>query len=192
MVRFLKEMNEVFSMKFHYKILIIFFVVLFLAGCRKNFVLSDKQQILFQYEHIDYSSGYTHEGFYIDDEGSIMTYKNPEGWNFHNKDHSIDENLISENISRCTISENKIGKEELARYSSYINNIASSKITALKGASADAGSTLYICYEFVEDIGMYKGSLIKMEGGQKRENLNFYSKKVSLWLRDINNTLLKE
>ena len=162
-----------------------------MAACKKNYVVNEKQHILFQYEYINYAWGYNHEGFFIDDEGNIMTYKNPEGWNFHDQNYNLTENQLDENISKCTKSDITISKEELSRFSSHISNIASSKVTAIKSAGADAGTSVFICYEFNEERSMYKGFLIKMEGDFRCENLNFYSKKVSLWLKDINNTLSK-
>ncbi|HAM09996.1 MAG: hypothetical protein A2X05_17705 [Bacteroidetes bacterium GWE2_41_25] len=179
-------------MKFQSKILIVFSIVLVMAGCKKNYVLNNKQHILFQYEYISYARDYVHEGFFIDDEGNIMTYKNPEGWNFHDQNYNLTESQLDENISRCTKSDIKIGKEELARFSSHIDNIASSKVTAIKKVAADAGKSVFICYDFEEENSLHKGFLIKMEGDFNCENLNFYSKKVSLWLKGINSSLSKK
>ena len=192
MARFLKEKNKLISMKFQSKIIIIFLIALFMTGCNKNHVVTEKQHILFQYQYINYAWGYNHEGFFIDDKGNIMTYKNPEGWNFHDQNYNLTENQLNENISKCVNSDIKISREELARFSSYIDNIASSKITAMKNVAADAGTSVFICYNFVEESSIYNGFLIKMEGDFTCENLNFYSKKVSLWLKDIRNTLAKK
>jgi hypothetical protein len=190
MARFLRvEKIEMISMKFQYKIIILFSIVFLITGCKKNYVVNDKQHILFQYEYINYAWGYIHEGFYIDEEGRIMTYLNPEGWNFHDQDYNLSENKLYENISKCKKSDTKVGKEDLTKFSSYIDNIASSKVTAMKNVAADAGTSVYLCYSFSEDSHMYRGSLIKMEGDFTCENLNFYSKKVSLWLKEINTTL---
>jgi hypothetical protein len=191
MVRFLWKTNELLSMKFHYKILAMIFLALLITGCKKNHALNEKQHILFQYEYINHASGYNHEGFFIDDEGNIMTYKNPEGWNFRDQNNNFTEARLDENISRCTKSDIKISREELARFSSYIDNIALSKVTKVKNIGADAGTSVFICYDLDEDNGVYKGSLIRMEGDLSCENLNFYSKKVTLWLKDINKTLSK-
>lgn len=187
----MREINELFSMRFHYKILIMFFFALLMAGCKKNHVLNEKQHILFQYEYINHAWGYNHEGFFIDDEGNIMTYKNPEGWNFRDQNYNLTVAQLDENISRCTKSNIKISKEDLARFSSYIDNIALSKVTKMKNVAADAGISVFICYDFDENSGVYKGSLIRMEGDFSCENLNFYSKKISLWLKDINSKLSK-
>jgi hypothetical protein len=162
------------------------------TGCKKNYVISGKQHILFQYDYTNYAWGYFHEGFYIDDDGNILKYNNPDNWNFHARDYILTESQLAENIAKCSKSDFKISKEELAKFSSYIHNIASSKVTALKNESADAGTTAFVCYSYTEDKNLYKGYLIKMEGDVTCENLNFFSKKVSLWLKDINNKLSKK
>jgi hypothetical protein len=174
------------------RLLCLLIFTLLLSGCKKNYVINEKQHILFQYDYVNYAWGYIHEGFYIDDNGSIMTYKNPEGWNFHSQDYNLTEAQLTENLAKCTKSDIKINNEELLKFSSYIHNIASSKVTALKSESADSGTSISICYNYSDENSTYKGYLIKMEGDFTRENLNFYSKKVSLWLKDINDSLSKK
>jgi hypothetical protein len=171
------------------KIILITLLVLFITGCKKSYVISDKQVIMFQLEYVNYAWGYHHNGFIIDNDGNIMTYRNPEGWNFPDNDFSLSESQVAKNIGSCIQSGKKIPKEELEKYTNYINNITLSKITAIKNVAADAGSLKFICYRFSESTGTYKGYLIKMEGDFTCENLNFYSKKVVAWMRDINNSL---
>ncbi len=171
------------------KIILFSLVLLLATGCRKTFVISDKQAILFQFDYVNYAWGYQHNGFIIDNEGNVLTYNNPVDWNFPDNDFYISEDDIAENLSKCLLTGKKITETELKKYTNHINNIAASKVTALKNSGADAGSLEYICYQFSEGSGIYKGSLIKMEGDFTCENLNFYSKKVATWLRDIHNTL---
>jgi hypothetical protein len=174
------------------KIVLITLTILFVTGCKKNYVISDNQTILFQVDYFNYAWGYQHHGIIIDNEGNVLTYNNPEDWNFPDNDFSLNESQIAENINKCNQTSKKIPKEELQRYAKYIKNIASSKVTALKNVAADAGSLEYICYQYSENKGIYKGYLIKMEGDFTCENLNFYSKKVAAWMRDINNSLTEK
>jgi hypothetical protein len=174
------------------KILFFLFTILLIPGCKKNIAISKKQRMLFQVEYINYAWGYLHTGFIIDSEGNVLTYKNPQDWNFPDKDFSINQNQVKENISKCVISGEKIPKAELQKYANYIKNISSSRVTALKNVAADAGSLQYLCYQFSENSGTYKSCLIKMEGDFTCENLNFFSKKVSIWLKNIYDTLPKE
>jgi len=170
------------------KIFIIPLTVLFITECKKNNVICEKQAILFQVEYVNYAWGYQHNGFIIDGEGNVLTYKNPQNWNFSDKGFDLSQNQIKENISNCMHSGKKIPKEELQKYTNYIKNISSSKVTALKNVAADAGSLEYICYQFSENSETYKSCLIKMEGDFTCENLNFFSKKVTVWLKNINDT----
>ncbi|HUX55497.1 MAG TPA: hypothetical protein VMV77_00865 [Bacteroidales bacterium] len=166
-------------------IVIITVISLFLTGCKKDHIISDKQTILFQFEYVNYAWGYQHNGIIINNAGNILTYSNPDGWNFPDNDLILDESQVTENISKCMLNSKRIPKDELQKYSNYIKNIASSKVTALKNVAADAGSSEFICYQFSENTKTYKGYLIKMEGDFTCENLNFYSKKVVAWIKDI-------
>jgi len=190
LVRFLKKrVNRIVMKTSWLKIFLFIITTIFATGCKKNIVINEKQAILFQVEYVNYAWGYQHDGFIIDNAGNVLTYKNPQNWNFPDKEFNISESQVIENIGMCLNSGKKIPVEELRKYSSYIKNISSSKVTKLKNVAADAGSMQYICYKFSEKSGIYKGCLIKMEGDFTCENLNFFSKKVSAWLKNINGTL---
>ena len=89
----------------------------------------------------------------------------------------------------CTHSGITIPKAELLKYSDHIKNIASSKVSALKNEADDSGSSKYICYQYSETTGIYKGTVIKMEGDFSCENLNFYSRKIAEWMKNISVTI---
>jgi len=151
-----------------FKIFFILFIIAVFTGCKKNTVINEKQALLFQVDYVNYAWGYQHNGFIIDNEGKV------------------------DNLEKCVFSGKIIPSGELIKYVRYIKNISSSKVTAQKNVAADAGSLEYICYQFSETSGTYKGSLIKMEGDFTCENLNFYSKKVWTWLRSINDSIIKK
>jgi hypothetical protein len=177
---------------FKINIFLLLMAAFLIGGCKRNVAINEKQAMFFQVDYMNYVLGYQHYGFIIDGQGNILTYKNPQIWNFPDKDFSLSESQVRENFGNCLNSGKNITREELNKYASYIKNISSSKITALKNVAADAGSTEYICYQFSEKSGTYKGCLIKMEGDFTRENLNFFSKKVTTWLKNINDTLWKK
>jgi hypothetical protein len=177
---------------FQINICLFLLTTFIISGCKKNVAINEKQAILFQVDYVNYTGGYQHNGFIIDNQGNILTYKNPQIWNFPDKDFKLNESQVHDNIGNCLNSGKKIPKEELKKYTSYIKNISSSKVTALKNVKADAGSIEYICYQFSESSGIYKGCLIKAEGDFTRENLNFFSRKVTTWLKNINDTIEKK
>jgi len=174
------------------KFFLLLFSGIFFISCQKDHGISKKQAILFQLDYVNYAWGYQHNGFVIDNEGNILTYNNPQDWNFPDNELTLFESQVEENISKCVPTGRKITSDELKKYSNYIKNIASSKVTALKNAGADAGSHEYICYQFSESTRKYKGHIIKMEGDFTCENLNYYSKKVVVWMKNINSVLISE
>lgn len=177
-------------MKIIQKQILCFVIALIsIAGCNKKPVINDKQTLYFQFDYVNYAWGYQHTGFLIENDGRVMTYRNPQNWNFPDKNYNLTESQVRDNIGDCLFSGITIPQSELKKYASYIKNISLSKVTAMKNVAADAGTIDYLCYMFIPDTNTYKGFLIKKEGDFTCENLNFYSKKVSAWLKNINDSL---
>jgi hypothetical protein len=184
--------NKLLMKTFQINIFAILLTASFITCCKKNAAINEKQAILFQVDYVNYALGYQHNGFIITNQGNVLTYQNPQNWNFPDKDLKLSESQVRDNIGNCLNSGKKISIEELKKYANYIKNISSSKVTALKNIAADAGSTEYICYQYSEKSGTYKGGLLKMEGDFTCENLNFFTKKVITWLKNINDTIEKK
>jgi hypothetical protein len=92
---------------------------------------------------------------------------------------------VNENMSSCKPTGKKIPRTELQKYINYISYISLSKVTAPKHVGSDMGSLGYYCYQFSEISSTYKVATIKTEGDLVCENLNFYSKRVVAWMKDI-------
>lgn len=168
---------------------LILLLATILPGCKDHYLSQEGKRILFQYEYIRGSGDDEHHGFIIDSEGNLFTYNNPEDWNFPDKDLIISHDKVSENLEKCTLTGTKIPVEELTKYSKFIENISSSKVTALKNVKRGEGTTEFICFQYSGSLNSYQGHLIKMEGERTRENLNFYARKVTAWMREISDTL---
>lgn len=171
-------------------ILLVFSGLILISGCKKHdYTAVSQEVILFQY---DYSSSSEHSGFLIDSEGNVYTYSNPSEWNHPDSDMEISREQAEENTGSSVFSGIKIPGEELLKYAKAIDFIASSRVTAPRKNSAGEGSTRFICYQFDESAQKYKGYLIKSEGEVSRENLNFHSKRVSQWMKDIGSSVKPE
>jgi hypothetical protein len=175
----------------HTPLKLLYFIVLSLAlsGCEKAYVVSKSQDILFQVEYINNAWVKTHWGIYIEANGNIISYNLPEKWNFPKADQTITKKEVLENISACKKNGSKISTEELQKHINYIDNIAASKVTLPKNVRADAGTISYYCYQYSENSSTYKRTVIRTEGDIDCENLNFYSKKVVIWLNEIRESI---
>jgi uncharacterized Fe-S cluster protein YjdI len=168
---------------------IVTVAVLIFTGCKKNYTVSNDVELYFQMDYLNYAWGYQHSGYIIKGNGEVLTYDNPEKWNFPDSNFIITADQVAENLAMCSPAGIAIPVNELAKYTSHIGNIASSKVSALRNVAADAGSTQFICYEVSGEEKNYKGYLIKMEGDFTCENLNFFSKKVVSWMKEISSSL---
>lgn len=166
---------------------IISLIVLFYlsVSCHKTFVASKSQEILFQAEYLNNVEVYEHRGYFIDVNGTVRTYNNPEKWNFPGEDQTISKKEVLENLASSTLTEIKIPEKELQKYINYIDNIAASKVTMTKSKGRHEGTLSYYCYQYSENSSFYKRTIIKTVGHSKCENLNFYSKKVVSWMNEI-------
>ncbi len=180
-------------MKRIYRYSAILILLLLFASCKKMHVVSEGQKVLFQVDYINYSSGYVHNGFIIDNEGNVLTYEKPEKWHFPDKNNFLFQHEIVENMLSCKPSGKRIPESELKKYVNYINNIAASKVSARKTRTRGnrTGTTSYYCFQYSESESEYKVVTIKTEGEIECENLNFFSRRVVEWLKEINNSINK-
>jgi hypothetical protein len=166
-------------------IAILLLAIILIAGCKKNDFSTSNQVILFQYDH---TRGINHQGYIIDSEGNIFTY-NVDGNILPDNELEISKGKADEYLSNCEFTGMKIEQVELIKYAKYIDYIASSKVTAVRDKRENTGTISYICYQFDENSKLYRGHIIKMEGDNTSENLNFHSRKVSSWMREIGKEL---
>ncbi len=166
-----------------YIVIMIFASVLF--GCKKGYIVSEGQKIFFQYDYINYNNKFQHYGIIIDNEGNILAYNNPEKWNFPGNDNVLSSSEVEENLLFCVHTGRQIPKKELQKYVNFIDNISASKISSPRLKSTNIGSHIYYCFQYSETNDDYKAVIIKQEGDIECENLNFYSKKVVEWIKNI-------
>lgn len=175
----------------HLYIFLFLLASLLLPGCKKAALVNENHAILFQVDYVNDVREYEHSGFFIDSEGNVYRYKNPANWIFPDKDFVLTESQIRDNTENCEADSIKIAIDELQKYSKYIKNITLSKVTAFKNAAAKTGSVKYICYQHIDGSEIYKGSILKMEGEYTCENLNFFTRKVTSWLKNFTDTVKK-
>jgi len=191
MVRFLRIKGKLFMMqRMSARHLILALFLLTLAGCKKNYVFNEDLSILFQYEYRNDTDMKKHHGFIITGKGDVLEYNNPTGWQFPDSDGILSGAQVAENIGLCTHSGITLNEEELKKHSGLISNISSSRITAIRASTnRKTGTTAFYCYQ-VTGKDYYKQYVIKTEGDYNCDNLNFFSKKVITWMKDVNNMLI--
>ncbi len=166
--------------------------ILLYSGCKKANSGKDDRVVLFQYEYLSQDPENAHSGFFIDSEGNILTYSNPPDWHFAGTDLVLTDDQMEENLKQSIYSGVRVSEEELDRYTKYIRFLALSKVSAARNTGSENGTARFICYEYTHNTGTYRVTTIKTEGAVSSENLNFHSKRIASWLRDINSSLPAE
>jgi len=171
------------------KYYLLLVIPILFSACQKDYIINEEQKILFQYSYTNWAWGYYNQGLLIKGDGSVLVYDNPEKWNFPDSGNILPQAKVEENLSYCTPSNIKIPPSELQKYANYIDNFASSKISAPISRGADMGAFSYLCFRFSKDSLNYKVVTIKVTGDWEYENLNYFSKKTVDWIDGIKSEL---
>ena len=158
----------------------------FLGSCDQREVpVPAEQEILFEVYYINYAWGKQHNGFLIDKNGNIKTYKNPEDWNFPSADKEISADQIAKNLTKTTLASTKISQEELNDYASRIYTIDQTKLSKPENVGADMGESIFATYNYDAEKQTYKQVLISKSGDWKTENKDKSAQEIKNWLSDI-------
>ena len=190
MARFLMEFCKfkfVRSVPFNHRLLLL--LIILFSGCQKDNAVNEDQKILFQYSYTNWAWVPNNQGLLITGDGSVLLYDNPEKWNFPDSQNELTQAQVEENLSYCTPTRLKIPQGELQKYAKFINNFASSKVSAPVSRGADMGAFSYLCFQFSKSSNNYKTVTIRVRGDWEYENLNYFSKKTVDWLDIIRSEL---
>jgi hypothetical protein len=148
-------------------------------------------KILFQYSYINYAWFFQHEGFFIDNEGQILTYSRssnihpyPDNWHFPDENNRITEAEMNENLLQTEISEKKIDKAILQKYARKLSSIKENAYIEYQN-SYDAGASVPVCYLYDEYTKTYKEILLSQYGDFVSINKDKTAKEIDEWLTAI-------
>ncbi len=167
-----------------------FFLVFIFSSCCAVCKLEkkvEKQKYLFEIENINHAWGYSHNGFYIDDAGSIYKYK----FNFNDEKYKNDdssfyskENLVKKydhNKEPCGSVDLNVLKEKARLIPSVLHEGYSKK--SYKGA--DQGQRSYIAYSWNENEKKYQKVVLKSSGDVNFRNKAAAVKSIVVWLETL-------
>ncbi|HVN57476.1 MAG TPA: hypothetical protein VMT63_04210 [Bacteroidales bacterium] len=158
------------------------------GGCTDSRMLNVDQKVLYMYSFTNSPAAQKNQGIIIDSRGNILLFDQPRKWNLPDKNSTLTGEQVDENLAQCKSTGLRIPETELLKFSGYIDNLASSRVSALKSITSGRGTYYYCCFSFNAASGIYKQVTIREHGDTDCENLNFYSRKVVEWI----NLLIKD
>lgn len=169
-------------------ILTFLFSMLLITACSDddNQIVFEKNQVLFQYQYINYAWVYQRDGWYIDANSKVWSFDKPQTWNEINSDTKlIEESKLSENLLNCSVSSLIVDSVQLLKYTKMINSAAKGTLTTPVSVMADYGIHKFVAYQYNPQSKTYKEILIYQWGDLEIKNQSEEAEKIRLWLESL-------
>jgi hypothetical protein len=179
---FSRLINKIFS---HAMKKIIIFLLSFLGICACSSDSQFNKRIYFELSYLNYAWGYVHQGWVIDQDGKVYSFRNPKQWNMPDEEGYIKHNDLNNNRLYCDSIINTVDSKSLNYFVSLIPSVAYKSVTDKKWTGCDAGVLSYCCYYYDPTKGKYKQIILKESGDYSRENTSQYAEAISNWMSTI-------
>lgn len=167
------------SKLFFYSLLIL----LFFCQCKKDTTALKSQIAYFEINYENYAWGYDFDGLFIDSEGRVLTYNNPENpWSLYELEEQVSESDLLDNMAQATYSELTISAEALEDAIEEIPSL-DTNFSKEKNVGADIGRITVWAYR-IEDNGNYQRIMLKLCGDFTQKNKHKTAKKLVRWLKN--------
>jgi hypothetical protein len=169
------------------KAAMLFLIFLLFISCSDDFKVNTReQQVLFQYEYINYAWSYQHSGWFIDTSGNLIRYNMPSKWNYPDTLGFIDDTAMINNLDFCYESGAIFPKLDLQAKIRLIDKAAKGTLTKPRYEMADAGIQRYSAFLYNKDTKKYKRILLYQWGDELIENTSSEAKELQKWMAEIN------
>ena len=162
-------------------------LLLSVFACQKSEeeFFSANDEIVFQYENINYAWGKQHRGFIITTDGTKYSYDNPENWIFPEESQLKAEDFIN-NLSVCT-NDGTVDKAKLNRMKTLVLKVDENQLSKSQNKMYDAGSENYSFYVKDSAKDIYRQILLLNRGDWYQENKDNDAQEIANWLIELNN-----
>lgn len=168
------------------KLLLLLFPFLLAASCTEEEEpdTPDEYTIYFQFDHVNHAWVYQHQGFIIDQQGTLYDYAQPENWiwpeNDQIKAEDFESNLLQATARDTLLNENTIRKmEQLAL------RARQGRLRDGKSVMADAGAEIYAIYLAPKDSPVLTRYLLQQRGDWYQKNTSPASDILTEWLIEV-------
>lgn len=173
----------------------IFFAAMLIQSCdlqnnpEENETIPLGQKFIFEVQYHNTAWGYTHEGFYIDDDGSCYSYNiGPEVsyyWTPEDPESlTYDELIFKYHHNKKFIK--KIDSDILDKKFQMIRKAAQGPIVEDDIYMADAGNLTYYAYQWNSSGNKYIPVVLAQKGDQPIRNDSHEAAALVEWLNSIN------
>ena len=169
--------------RYVFHLLLIAFV---LASCNKSLNHEDiVQPVLFEYEYVNHSWVYTHNGWMIDENGDVRGFNLPDNWTFPDADGYISKDDLKENLANTDTIFHTVNKDKMLNYFASRNKLLLGEVDTSDTMMADAGMSVMYVYVWNSNKELYKRKLLKSKGDFQLTNNSVKTKETVDWLESV-------
>jgi hypothetical protein len=166
------------------RILFFTLIVLLLFGCNKEKYDSIPHGY-YTVEYMNFAWGFQHTGWIIDSEGNVMSFDLPSNWNREDSLGYISEADLIDNLSQCNEKIDKVTSRRLYLNNKLIDGAANGTFSERENTSNDAGGMEFSCYQFDQELNLYKKVTLNVEGDWSYHNESEEAEKITKWMKKI-------
>ncbi|MGB0862526.1 MAG: hypothetical protein ACPG19_14385 [Saprospiraceae bacterium] len=145
----------------------------------------ERYPVYFQYEYINYAWVKNHYGWFIDNQGNVMGYNQPDQWNSGSNEGLYAENDLLSNLALVDTLLYTVNIEELQQQVAHISAAHKGTLSDQENTAQDMGTNTLYAFAWDEDKQEYERILIKSTGDWSQENNNSEAKKIFNWLNSV-------
>jgi len=165
----------------------ILFISILISCESQVYVCQPDQKVLFQCERINYAWGNFHSGWFLDSEGYVRAYEQPEHWTFPNATGILADTAMLANLVQADSICLQIDAKELSDKVRLIERASKGVLSNPVNEMNDFGSIVYNCYTYDPKTKSYHCFLLNQYGDFMISNKSAAAKELYLWLQDLTN-----
>ncbi len=173
-------------------LLFILLFPLFMSCESEEYICQPNQKVLFQFEAANEAWGHFQNGWFIDQEGYVRVYEQPQNWIHPDRYNKISESDMDANLLYADSTCFRIEPTVLSRKVALIKKASEGKLSEPVSVMADAGGLSYYCFTYDSITSSYQSFLLSQAGDVEIQNTSKEAKELDVWLKEINQQVIKK
>jgi hypothetical protein len=173
------------------RILFLLLLPLFMSCDSALYEVQTGQKVLFQFEQSNYAWGQFQRGWFIDSEGYVRAYKQPQNWLYPDQSNHISKSDMDANVLNADSVCFRIDASDLAKKVELIKKASEGKMTDPVNRMADFGGISYSCFTFNTEKQTYQSFLLSQTGDVEIQNTSKEAKTLYEWLKEVNQQVVQ-
>jgi hypothetical protein len=173
------------------KAFMLLLISLLQASCTNESIEINPLEAYFQYESVNYTWGFSHNGFTIKPTGEILMFEKSTPWTFA-ENNLISKESFLKNLNASTNKDTLIDSSEIDLYNKLAAYAATGKLSDPVNRGADMGAAIRkIIIPDKDNPLNYREILLTQTGDIEIHNMTPQALAITDWLNKIKEELIK-